>query len=159
MDFAGGQTVEIKPVMDAPILRFDRYSRPPRQTLSVDAAVWVEITRGRVRERLRAVRGPAFLIGTAHDCDLVLGDQTFADAYAYILVQNDKVTIRRVGSGPELQVNGDAIDVTELYHGDELTCGPFEFRMVIRERPQRLAVEAAPIAVSSWLWDGDMAEL
>lgn len=145
--------------MDAPILRFDRYSPPDGQALPAGTAVWVEIMRGRARQLLRAVRGPAFLIGTAQDCDLVLGDPTFSDAYAYLLVHDEKVTIRRLGDGPELQVNGETIETGDLFHGDRVAFGQFELRMVIRERPQRVAAESVPVTVGSWLCDGDLAEL
>ncbi len=145
--------------MDAPILRFDRYCPPNRQALPADSAVWLEITRGRVRQRLRAVRGPAFLIGTAGDCDLVLGDDTFPDAYAYLLVQDENISIRRVGDGPELLVNGETIEAGDLFHGDQVAFGPFTLRMVIRERPQRVAADLTPLAVGSWMWDGDLAEI
>ena len=145
--------------MDAPILRFDRYSRPQGQALPAGTAVWLEITRGQVKQRLRTVRGPAFLIGTAPDCDLVLGDQIFPDAYAYLLVQDDKVTIRRVGDGPELLVNGETIEAADLFHGDQLAFGPFELQMVIRERPQRVVADSTPVTVGSWLCDGDLAEM
>jgi hypothetical protein len=145
--------------MDAPILRFDRYSPPNRQVLPFDTSVWLEITRGRVRQRLRAVRGPAFLIGSASDCDLVLGCDVFPDAYAYLLVHDEKVSIRRVGDGPELLVNGETIEAGDLFDGDQIAFGPFTLRMVIRERPQRVATDLTPLAVGSWLWDGDLAEI
>jgi len=145
--------------MDVPILRFDRSSRPKAQALLADSAVWVEIVRGRVRQRIRAVRRPAFLIGTAQDCDLVLGDQTFPDAYAYVLVQDEKVTIRRVGDGPPLFINGERVDSADLYHGDRIGLGQFELRIVIRERPQLAVTELSPALNGRWLWDGDLAEL
>jgi hypothetical protein len=86
-----------------------------------------------VQERVRPVRGRVFLIGTANDCDLVLGDLTFPEAYAYLFVHGTKVTIRRLGSGPELIVCGERVETAELYHGDRLVLGPFELRVVIAE--------------------------
>src|SRR4029078_11695807 len=83
--------------MEVPILRFDHYSPPDQKILSVGPSVALEITRGRVQQRLRPVRGRVFLIGTASDCDLVLGDLTFSEAYAYLLLQGPEVTTRLRG--------------------------------------------------------------
>jgi len=119
--------------MDAPILRFDRYSPPEINFLPVGPRVSLEITRGRVRQRIRPVRGRVFLIGTDHDCDLVLGDLTFPEAYAYLFVQAAKLSIRRLGSGPVLTVCGEQVETADLFHGDWMAFGPFELRVVIDE--------------------------
>jgi len=119
--------------MEVPILRFDHYSPPDQNILSVGPSVALEITRGRVQQRLRPVRGRVFLIGTASDCDLVLGDLTFPEAFAYLFVQGTKVTIRRLGAGPELLVSGERVDSAELLHGDLLEFGPFALRVVIED--------------------------
>jgi hypothetical protein len=125
--------------MSAPILRFDRYSSPGPHILPVGPRVALEITRGRVQQRLRPVLGRVFLIGTANDCDLVLGDLTFPEAYAYLFVQGTQVTIRRLGAGPDLVVCGDRVETAELLDGDRVAFGPFELRLVIADRsPRRL---------------------
>jgi hypothetical protein len=129
--------------MDAQILRYDRYNLPEAHILPVGPRVALEITRGRVRHRIRAVRGRVFLIGTACDCDLVLGDLTFPDAYAYLFVQGTTVSIRRLGTGPELAVSGERVETAELYDGDRLEFGPFELRVRIdpTAKQQRRAIE------------------
>src|SRR5207248_10869017 len=109
--------------MNAPILRLDRYSRPTPHILPTGPRIALEIVRGRVRQRLRQVRGRVFLIGAASDCDLVLGDLQFPEAYAYLFVHEDSVTIRRLGSGPELCVGGDLVDSAELFHGELVAFG------------------------------------
>src|SRR5262245_21437562 len=119
--------------MAAPILRFDRYSSPQPHILPLAPRVALEITRGRVQQRIRPVRGRVFLIGTANDCDLVLGDLTFPDAYAYLFVQDSQIAVRRLGSGPELMVAGEVVEVAELQHGDLISFGPFEVRVVIED--------------------------
>ena len=116
--------------MDAPIYRFDQYE-PPRAPSRVRAGVALEITRGQARQRIRPVRERVFLIGTASDCDLVLGDLSFPEAYAYLFVAEDRVTIRRLGSGPELSVAGESVETAELFHGDVVRFGPFELRLSI----------------------------
>ena len=124
--------------MDAPILRIDRQSLPTPHILPSGPRVWLEITRGRVRQRMRLVRGRVFLIGAATDCDLVLGDLQFPEAYAYLFVNGSQVTIRRLGSGPELLVCGEPAQQAELFHGDSIAFGPFELKVRIDDsRPRR----------------------
>jgi hypothetical protein len=121
--------------MDAPILRFDRYSPPGPHRLPGRPRVLLEITRGRVKQRLRPVNCRVFLIGAASDCDLVLGDLSFPEAYAYLFVEGSEVTIRRLGAGPELMVAGESVESAELFHGDKLAFGPFELQVLIEELP------------------------
>jgi hypothetical protein len=123
--------------MDAPYLRLDRHSQPWPHSFAVGPRVSLEITRGRAQQRVRAVRGRVFLIGTAHDCDLVLGDLAFPEAYAYLFVDGERVSIRRLGEGPELLVCGEAAETADLFHGDLLTFGPFELRLTIDAPPRR----------------------
>ena len=120
--------------MDAPIFRFDRYSQPEPHILPLGPRISLSITRGRVQQRIRPVRGRVFLIGTASDCDLVLGDLAFPEAYAYVFLQDSKIAIRRLGSGPELMVSGEVVEAADLEHGDLITFGPFEVRVVIEDR-------------------------
>jgi hypothetical protein len=121
--------------MDAPIFRFDRYIPPGPHRLPARPRVSLEITRGRVRQRVRAVSSRVFLIGAASDCDLVLGDLSFPEAYAYLFVEGAEVTIRRLGTGPELIVAGESVESAELFHGDKLAFGPFELQILIEELP------------------------
>jgi hypothetical protein len=129
--------------MDRPILRLDRQSLP-RPHISPSAAeagpstarVALEITRGRVQQRIRPIAGKVFLIGAASDCDLVLGDLQFPEAYAYVFVSGCRVSIRRLGAGPELVVCGEPADSAELFHGDLVELGPFELRVLIDDEPR-----------------------
>jgi hypothetical protein len=124
--------------MDATILRLDQHNRHQPHILPAAPRVSLEITRGRVRERFRQIRGKVFLIGAASDCDLVLGDLQFPEAYAYIFVAGTEVTIRRLGSGPTLVVCGEEVETAELFHGDLVELGPFELRVVIDQPPLRV---------------------
>jgi hypothetical protein len=117
--------------MDVPILRFVRYTSPGPQFLTSGPHVALEIMRGRVQQRYRPVQGRVFLIGTARDCDLVLGDETFPEAYAYVLLQEDRVLIRRLGLGPDLYVGAEQVETAELWDGDQVAFGPFELRAII----------------------------
>jgi hypothetical protein len=124
--------------MDEPsILRLDRQSLPNPHILPPVPRVSLTITRGRVRERVRPIAGRVFLIGAASDCDLVLGDLQFPEAYAYVFVDGSDVSIRRLGSGPPLLLCGQPIEAGELFHGDLIELGPFELRVVIDQPPRR----------------------
>jgi hypothetical protein len=133
MDRTRSQSV----VMDAPIFRLDRHSLPTPHSFAIGPQVSLEITRGRVQQRIRHVKSRVFLIGAATDCDLVLGDLQFPEAYAYLFVSGSEVTIRRLGAGPELIVCEECAESAELFHGDRVGFGPFEFRVQIDEPPHR----------------------
>ena len=73
----------------------------------------------------------AFLIGTAKDCDLVLGDGRFPEVHA--AGGPTGVTVRWLGDGPELTVNGrQALLSAPLADGDLLKAASYEFRVRIR---------------------------
>lgn len=106
------------------------------QTLPAPPKVELEIVRGKARHTRRHVVGKVFLIGSACDCDLVLGDEQFPDAYAYLFVQPDGVTVRHLGSGPAVTVDGQPVQARQLQNGELLECGPYAFRVSIRpEQP------------------------
>lgn len=121
--------------MDAPYIRLDRHSQPWPHSFTAGPRVSLEITRGRVQQRVRTVHGRVYLVGTATDCDLVLGDLAFPEAFAYLFVDGPRVTIRRLGEGPELLVCGEAVETAELFHGDTIAFGPFELRLIIDAPP------------------------
>jgi hypothetical protein len=113
---------------DAPILRLTEYERAKGLA---GPEVKLEITRGKARERFRPVSGRVFLIGTASDCDLVLGDLSFPEVYAYVFVDGTKISIRRLGAGPPLLVCGERTERAELFQGDDVRFGPFELRLIV----------------------------
>ena len=138
--------------MDTPILRFDRYNRPNPQTSPPSPAVCLEIKRGRAKKRTRQVMSPMFLIGTASDCDMVLGDPAFPETYAYLLVRQNGVTVRRVGSGPELLVNGEAVETAELVADDRLAFGPFELAVQIQLATTIIQPPSPALSIRDWPW-------
>jgi hypothetical protein len=123
--------------MIAPMYRLDRQSRPQPHLLPAAPRVAVEILRGRVRQRIRELSSKVYLLGTASDCDLVLGDEQFPEAYAYIFVAGLAIKIRRLGTGPELIVNEEQVESSELSHGDVVEMGPFSLRVIVDHPPRR----------------------
>jgi hypothetical protein len=144
--------------MDAPIYRLDRQAQPEPHILPRAERVSLEITRGQARVRVRPIASRVFLIGAANDCDLVLGDLQFPEAYAYVFVDGTDVSIRRLGAGPPLLVCGEEVETAELFHGDLLSLGRFEMRGVIDHPPRRSRFDedSTPDQESAALWyDGD----
>jgi hypothetical protein len=89
--------------------------------------VQLAIRRGNAKNLVREVRGPVYLIGSARDCDLVLGDAQFPAAFAYIFVGETGITLRCLGVDPEVTLNGQAVEKMDLSDGDRIRTGPFEF--------------------------------
>ncbi len=89
----------------------------------------LEIVRGRAQNRFRPVTEPAFLLGSAVDCDLVLGAARFPEVYAYLLLHENEVSIRHLGFVPELKVNGKSVTKSVLQDGDQMEMGPYLMRV------------------------------
>jgi len=92
----------------------------------------LEITRGRAKSKLRRVESTVYLIGSAEDCDLVLGDTQFGQVHCYLLRTPEKVSIRRVGGGPEITIDGSHVDNATVRDGSRLRTGPYEFKLHVR---------------------------
>lgn len=107
-----------------------------------------EITRGRARHKRRNVGSQAFLIGSAPDSDLVLGDPRFDELHSYVYLSPRKVTIRRLGGGPPLCVGEQQVSVATLEDSDRVQMGPYEFQVRIdwREAQQRERRPAQAVA-------------
>lgn len=118
--------------MDAPHIRLDTQSQPAPYVLPHPPRVTLEIVRGRARRLVRRVAPPVFLIGRAADCDLVLADEQFPEAFAYVYVTTDGVTVRHLGALPELLVNGRPVESVTLEDGDRLEMGQYEFQINIQ---------------------------
>ncbi|HEX2477487.1 MAG TPA: FHA domain-containing protein [Lacipirellulaceae bacterium] len=89
--------------------------------------VELEIVRGQAQQRHRPVTGPAFLIGTSSECDLVLSAAQFSEVYACLVVLPSQVTMRQLGDGPAILINGQPASDARLLDGDRIAAGPFEF--------------------------------
>lgn len=115
----------------------------------------LEILRGRSRNKRRVIEVPAYLIGSAHDCDLVLGDPQFPEVYAYLRQTERGLMLRQIGVGPELTVNGAPMTRGKLHDGDRIRTGPYEFQIHIETGeasvPQPPADELDPVEEQSAL--------
>lgn len=111
-------------------------------------SVEIEILRGRARQLFRQVSGRVFLIGTAADCDMVLGDLQFPEVYAYLFLSEQGVSLRYLEAGPALMVNGRLVQAAAIFDGDVLRMANYEFVIHIEwdDRPQK---RKSPISRSS----------
>lgn len=98
--------------------------------------VTLEIVRGRARNLVRAVNVPVFLIGSSSDSDLVLGDLQFPETYAYLFVRPEGASIRYLGEGPPLVVDGQTVSSTQLIDGAKLNFGTYEFLVRVQDPEQ-----------------------
>jgi hypothetical protein len=91
------------------------------------------VRRGETRRRVRPVTGPVYTMGTSEECDLLLGDQQFAELHCYLCVREGRVSLRQVSAAPLITVNGRELRWGELAHGDRIRTGPYEFQLQIGE--------------------------
>jgi hypothetical protein len=103
---------------------------PPPAQLELPKIV-LEITRGRAQHMTRQVRSRAFLIGTAPDCDLVLADPRFDPVHSYLFVTPRRITIRQLGQGPPLSIDGRPAPWAVLADGDRIEMASYEFQVRI----------------------------
>jgi hypothetical protein len=108
--------------------------------------VELEICRGQARNRVREVAGPVYLIGTATDCDLVLGDSRFPEVHTYIYVNPEGISLRYLGEGPPVAVEDRLVEWTRLADRDRIRTGPYEFRVHIHDGPGSDARPGKPAA-------------
>jgi len=94
--------------------------------------VQLQICRGRAANTVRPVQVPVFLIGTAWDCDMVLGDPQFPEVHTYLFVNQGGVSVRHLGVGPELTVNGTPVHTAQLHDGDRLGLGSYELAVQVQ---------------------------
>jgi hypothetical protein len=109
------------------------------QVFSELPKVELAIVRGRVRNRIRPVVGPVFLIGGASQCDLVLGDPQVPAVHSYLLVTRRGVLLRHLGAPPFVLVEGRQIDSVRLADGQQISLAPFQFQVHIDHGPQNQA--------------------
>jgi hypothetical protein len=95
--------------------------------------VSLEIVRGAAQRRMRPVRTPVYLIGSASDCDLVLGDPVFPAVHTYLYVTAAGVSVRHIGEGPKLHLNQQPVEGGRVVDGDRLRLGAYEFAVHIRD--------------------------
>jgi hypothetical protein len=118
---------------DAPAMT-ELVDSPDRETIASPLPrVELQIMRGRAKNKIRRVEVPVFLIGSATDCDLVLADAAFPEVHTYLYVNRGGVSVRRLGEGPELAVDGREVQASPVADGQTLRVGSYEFAVRIQQ--------------------------
>ncbi len=79
-----------------------------------------------------AVKKSEFIIGRSQKCHLCAGSSAVSRQHCAIARQDNRVTVKDMGSRNGTLVNGIKIDgETELTSGDEITVGPLKFLITI----------------------------
>src|SRR3990170_4837570 len=79
-----------------------------------------------------AVKKTEFIIGRSQGCHLCAGSSAVSRQHCAILRQDNRVSIKDLGSRNGTVVNGIKIaEETELASGDEVTVGPLKFLVTI----------------------------
>lgn len=121
-------------------------------TAGTPSGVQLAIVRGVARNRLRTIHGPAFMIGTGSDCDLVLAAPDFPEVHSYLLITPRGIWVRYLGAGPAITVNGRVVQSAELSDGAALEIGPYGFRLHVESSLQVLSTQPSerPHSASGW---------
>lgn len=135
----------------------DSYNRPAGQgEWTGGTAAFLVIERGDAEQAVRPIQRPVYVIGTAADCDMVLGDPQFSDYHAYIYVREGVVTLRHLGPAPEITVNGRSIRWGELKHLDRMRFGPYQLQLRLRpafETERKPNAKSDSMMVHDFRWD------
>lgn len=118
------------------MLNFDPYDPTDPQDLPLGVKVELLIVRGEAVRKVRTIETPLYMIGTAVDCDLVLGDPQFSPYHAYLHTRGEGTSFRHMGRSPEVTVNGRVFRWGEVLDGDRIRMGPYEFHIRVRRLPK-----------------------
>jgi len=91
-------------------------------------SVRLKVLRGASAGKEVAISGPRFFIGRSEECNLRANSDAISRKHCAIVIEEQDVTIRDLGSRNGTYVNGSRIEgVQKLQMGDQLRVGPLEF--------------------------------
>jgi hypothetical protein len=99
--------------------------------------VYLIVAKGKHRGHPVPINAELFLIGSSKECQLQSQLPGTGDRHCALLVRENKVFVRDLGSGRPTLVNGEMVPPGEewpLHKGDRLEAGPFEFMLQFQER-------------------------
>jgi pSer/pThr/pTyr-binding forkhead associated (FHA) protein len=103
------------------------------------------VLRGTNAGQIIPIQRAEFCIGRDETCELWAQKMTISRRHTAILMREDRVVIRDLGSSNGTFVNGVVVvGEVEVEHNDRLRIGPLEFRIQVRLDRERASV-AAPI--------------
>lgn len=98
-------------------------------------SVRLKVLRGASAGKEVAIQGPRFFIGRSEECNLRANSDAISRKHCAIVIEDQDVTIRDLGSQNGTYVNGSRIEgVQKLQMGDQLRVGPLEFLVTHTEK-------------------------
>lgn len=91
------------------------------------------------------VKGSRMVVGRTNSCDLRIPLSSVSRQHCEISVEDERVTIRDLGSSNGTFHNRERVQHAELSRGDEIVIGPVVFKVVIDGEPSD--IEAVPTIV------------
>ncbi len=88
-----------------------------------DTVAYLRIADGDRKFPFRPIASGLFLIGHGRSCDLRLGNKDVPAIHSVVQINARNAEITRVGSSPELVVNGEEVVRCDLHHGDVIEIG------------------------------------
>ncbi len=92
--------------------------------------IHLEVLSGPDQGRTRRFRGVRMVIGRIQGCDFKLTDDSVSRRHLELVLGDDGVLLRDLGSGNGTRVNGDKVTESKLDDGDEIAIGKTRFRFV-----------------------------
>ncbi|MFQ5514786.1 MAG: FHA domain-containing protein [Myxococcota bacterium] len=83
-------------------------------------------------------------IGRGPGVDLAFEDPAMSREHALLELVEDAFRIRDLGSTNGVQINGEAVQVADLKHGDRIQLGEHHFQYVLEEQTQTSTTYALP---------------
>lgn len=105
--------------------------------------VKLEIVSGPDSGKVRNFRGVRMVIGRTAGCDWKLSDPSASRRHCELVVGDQGVLLRDLGSGNGTKVNGQKVAEKKLDHGDEIAVGKTVFRFIDEVAAFRKAREEA----------------
>lgn len=107
-----------------------------------DTVAYLRIADDSRRFPFRPVPNGMFLIGQGPSCDLRLGMPGIPSIHSVIQLDAESAEITRVADQPELVINGEVVERSQLHHGDVVEIGEVRLAFHWCDHP---AVNALPV--------------
>lgn len=105
------------------------------------------------------IESTPFMVGRGDSCDLVLDNPLVSRSHAVFETAGDGMSIRDLESHNGTFVNGQRIEATVLYNGDEIRIGNYQIRFLSRGSPIAAAEALRLVTVPGKLADIDLQRL
>jgi len=96
--------------------------------------VAILVASGRMAGREMLIEKPRVTLGRSSSADLVLDDASVSSEHAALELFDGGFRLRDLGSTNGVRVNGAAVTVADLKHGDRIELGSLALRYVVAGR-------------------------